>query len=92
MNSLKYIIISIAFLFNTVTTQACWDPWYLPNGYYMYRVYEPIEEVASVADERNPVVVKNCLEWQQATSTTISLDDIYNYCCPVNIFYVIEKS
>ncbi len=78
MKSLKYIIISIALLFNTVTTQACWDPWYLPKGYYMYRVYEPTEEVASVADERNPVVVKNCLEWQKATSLTIPLEDFYH--------------
>jgi hypothetical protein len=78
MKSLKYIIISLALLCSAVAAQACWNPWYLPHGYYLYRVYEPMTEVPSVADERNQVVVNNCQAWQKATSTTIPLEDIYH--------------
>ena len=72
---LKYFLFNFALLLVPNVAMACWHPWYTPGGYYMYRVYDPEPEFA--LDEHYPNTGRNCKEWQNLTSPTISLDDIY---------------
>ena len=76
MKSIKYLLISLFALCGASEVSACWESWYAPKGYYMYRVYknqnEPIIDV-----EDYPGSARNCKEWQLMTSTNIPLEDIY---------------
>ena len=75
MKFLKYFLFNIALLLVANEAMACWHPWYTPGGYYMYRVCDPEPEFA--LDEHYPNAGRNCKEWQDLTSPSISVGDIY---------------
>lgn len=76
MKSIKYLLINLLVLCIPCHTKACFDPWYAPSGYYMYRVYEK-EPQTNEENESQSLNTKNCIEWQKLTSHDIPLDDIY---------------
>ena len=78
MKLLKYFLISLVGLFLTNDLFACWDPWYSPGGYYMYRVYDDSQKSSLKNEGYYPGSKQNCEEWQSLTSKTIPLDDIYD--------------
>lgn len=69
MKSLRYLLI-ISLLLLPRISRACFTPYYLPNGYYMFRACS--YEKNKPKDE----IKENCLAWQQLTSETIPLEDI----------------
>lgn len=77
MRSLKYLLISLVSLLSVNDLFACWDPWYAPGGYYMYRVYDNTRKPTSTIDVYNPGAGRNCEAWQKLTSKTIPLEEIY---------------
>ena len=79
MKSLKYTlaISLLAALWPAVPALGCWGPWYLPKGYYMYRVVDNAEEDGAVFSQFNLNAESNCREWQHRTSQSIPLTDIY---------------
>ena len=77
MKSLRYIAISVAFVCLASEVFACWDPWYTPDGYYMYRVHNKRFEPTLAVKNSYPGSAINCEEWQRLTSTTIPLEDIF---------------
>lgn len=77
MKSLKYLLISAVALFVTNPTLACWDDWYGPAGYHMYRVHPTISEPELNINWCYPGSGRNCADWQRLTSSTIPLEDIY---------------
>ena len=77
MKSLRYIAISVAFVCLASEVFACWDPWYTPDGYYMYRVHNKRSEPTLAVKNSYPGSAINCEEWQRLTSTTIPLEDIF---------------
>ena len=78
MKSLRYLCISLILLTASNVAVACWHPWYTPKGYFMYRVYNIIPEAKLNIEYQSPNVGKNCEMWQQLTSQTIPLEDIYH--------------
>ena len=88
MKSLKYLLISAFALFATHEALACWDEWYGPEGYYMYRVYPLMQEPTLDIDGCYPGAGRNCAGWQELTSSTIPLEDIYKvvYAMPLADF------
>lgn len=71
--SIKFWAVSLAALCAIQEARACWEPWYAPSEYYMYRVYESQPDTqpsVTGADE-------NCVAWQRLTSPRIPVDDIY---------------
>ena len=78
MKLLKYLLISFIYLVSVNKVFACWDPWYSPSGYYMYRVYEEQLTNSLQTAEYYPGAKDNCVEWQRLTSETIPMDDIYS--------------
>ena len=78
MKLLKYSLISFVCLVSVNEVFACWDPWYSPNGYYMYRVYEEQLTNSLQTAEYYPGAKDNCVEWQRLTSKNIPIDDIYS--------------
>ena len=78
MKLLKYSLISFVCLVSVNEVFACWDPWYSPSGYYMYRVYEEQLTNSLQTAEYYPGAKDNCVEWQKLTSKTIPMDDIYS--------------
>lgn len=79
MKSLKYTLAVslLAALWPAVPALGCWGPWYLPKGYYMYRVVDNAEEDGAVFSQFNLNAESNCREWQHRTSQSIPLTDIY---------------
>ena len=77
MKSLKYFLISLISLLTANNASACWDSWYTPRGYYMYRVYNNRPEPELTIEGCYPGAGKNCAEWQRLVSKSISLEDIY---------------
>lgn len=79
MKSPRYtLLISFLILVCSVAdVRACYGPWYLPKGYYMYRVIDKSEQKSEVFSEFNPNAANNCREWQQYASPNIPLNDIY---------------
>ena len=79
MKSLKYTLAVslLTILFPSLPALGCWGPWYLPKGYYMYRVVDNTEEEGGVFSPFNPNAESNCREWQRYTSASIPLTDIY---------------
>lgn len=79
MKSLKYTlaISLLAALWPAVPALGCWGPWYLPKGYYMYRVVDNTENESAVFSQFNLNAVSNCREWQRYSSSDIPLTDIY---------------
>ena len=72
MKSIRYfLIISLWGLLSPAIAMACGGPYYLPNEYYMFRVYDSAESSKDIN-----AVTENCLAWQQLTSKTIPLADI----------------
>ena len=69
---------------------ACFDESYAPAGYYMYRVYENKQdiEIQLYPITQYPGSGLNCKSWQQLTSETIPLEDIYKvvYIMPLSEF------
>ncbi len=78
MKSLKYFLISLIGLFITNDLLACWDPWYSPSVYYMYRVYDDSQKLSLKNEGYYPGSKQNCEEWQSLTSKAIPLEDIYD--------------
>ena len=78
MKLLEYSLISFICLVSVNEVFACWDPWYSPSGYYMYRVYEEQLTNSLQTAEYYPGAKDNCVEWQKLTSKTIPMDDIYS--------------
>ena len=79
MKSLKYTlaISLLAALWPAIPVLGCWGPWYLPKGYYMYRVVDNTENESAVFSQFNLNAVSNCREWQRYSSSDIPLTDIY---------------
>lgn len=77
MRSLKYLLISLVSLLSVNDLFACWDTWYAPGGYYMYRVYDNTLKPVSTINAYNPGVEQNCIAWQKLTSKTIPVEEIY---------------
>ncbi len=79
MKSLRYLLISLLAMLTTGEAFACWYDWYDVSGYYMYRVYEEPSKVASKTESGDlaPEIAANCAAWQQLTSDTIPLEEIY---------------
>ena len=79
MKSLRYLLISAIALFITNQALACWDDWYGPHGYYMYRVHpQTSEPTIDIDGWCYPGAGRNCSGWQKLTSSTIPLKDIYD--------------
>lgn len=77
MKSLRYLLISLFAILATSEALACWESWYDPSGYYMYRVFEK-EPAAKMEIGRNfPDIEENCIGWQKLSSENIPLEDIY---------------
>lgn len=77
MKSLRYLLISLFAILPTSEALACWESWYDPSGYYMYRVFEK-EPAAKMEIGKNfPDIEANCIGWQKLSSETIPLEDIY---------------
>ena len=69
---LKYtLLVSVMMLCVAEYAHACVGPYYLPSAYYMFRAYDYDNATEQISDRR-----LNCLEWQQLTSVSISLDEI----------------
>lgn len=79
MKSLKYTLAVslLAALWPAIPVLGCWGPWYLPKGYYMYRVVDNTENESAVFSQFNLNAVSNCREWQRYSSSDIPLTDIY---------------
>lgn len=79
MKSLKYTLAVslLAALWPAIPVLGCWGPWYLPKGYYMYRVVDNTENESAVFSQFNLNAVCNCREWQRYSSSDIPLTDIY---------------
>ena len=77
MKSLKYLLISLSAIFATNEVFACWDTWYDPSGYYMYRVCENVTAPKMEIGKIFPEIEANCIGWQKLSSKTIPLADIY---------------
>lgn len=77
MNRLyRYLLISL-FALVASDAIACYDETYSPAGYYMYRVYEEQPDINLSLYYQYPGSGINCKGWQQLTSETIPLEDIY---------------
>ena len=76
MKSIKYLLFSFIALCTPILSCACWDSWYAPGGYYMYRVYDRSASSDNGISTLN-LKSQNCIEWQKLTSYTIPLSDIY---------------
>lgn len=74
MKYLKYFLFNVALSLVAKEAMACWHPWYTPGGYYIYRVCDP--ELQFLPDEHYPNAWRNCKEWQNLTSSSISLEEI----------------
>lgn len=79
MKSLKYTLAVslLAALWPAVSVLGCWGPWYMPKGYYMYRVVDNTENESAVFSQFNLNAEGNCREWQRYSSSDIPLTDIY---------------
>lgn len=79
MKSLKYTLAVslLAALWPAISVLGCWGPWYLPKGYYMYRVVDNTETESAVFSQFNLDAESNCREWQRYSSSDIPLTDIY---------------
>lgn len=74
---MKYarFITTISLLFAFVQAQACVAPYYSPSEYYLFHFVD----LPDYAPENfNLYGNENCLLWQQQTSTSIPLEDIYH--------------
>mgnify|MGYP006868144677 FL=1 len=78
MKSIKYLLISLLALCGANEVYACWEPWYTPGGYYMYRVKNSQPEPSIEVEGYYPGSGRNCKEWQLMTSIDIPLEDIYH--------------
>lgn len=78
MKSAQYFLISLIALCTVNNSWACWEEWYTPKVYRMYRVYEAQPDNDDELVGHHPGSGKNCIEWQQLTSTTIPVEDIYD--------------
>ena len=75
MKFLRYFLIELILLLVANEAAACGPSFYLPSGYYMYRICDL--QPKSVADEYSLKARRNCEEWQRLTSESIPTDDIY---------------
>lgn len=74
----KYFLFSLAITFAAIEAYACSTPWYVPSGYFMYRICDKYAVSLKELDEADtPQPLINCREWQKLTSDSIPLDDIY---------------
>ena len=96
MKSLKYTLAVslLAALWPAVPAFGCWGTWYLPKGYYMYRVVENSEEEDPIFSSFNLNAESNCREWQRYSSASIPLTDIYQvvYKMPLADFETFSKN
>ncbi|MBQ5638619.1 MAG: hypothetical protein IIV06_06165 [Alistipes sp.] len=74
MKSAKYLLISLfAFCF-TLPASACWEAWYPPRGYYIYRVYD--KKANENFDASLSQTDRICLSWQEIVPKSIPADSI----------------
>ena len=76
MKSIKYLLVSLLALCSINSALACWESWYTPSGYYMYRAYEYVKPSGYVERDYYPGEIDNCREWQRLTSPEIPIKDI----------------
>lgn len=77
MKSMRFLLTNLFILFSFSGAIACYDPWYTPGTYHMFRIY-PFEEKQTESKGVNfPGSDKNCMLWQKLTSRNIPLKDIY---------------
>lgn len=84
MKSMKCLLISLLLLCAVKEGQACWVEWYTPKEYNMYRIYDSESRPYLDLKEFYSVNKKNCEYWQQQTSRSIPLGDIYHVVSSVN--------
>lgn len=79
MKSLRFTLTVslLALLLSGPGARACWDPWYRPGAYYMYRVVDSAAEPGTVFSSSNVHAEENCRAWQRRCSPDIPLADIY---------------
>lgn len=77
MKYLKYLLISVLTLCASIDGFACWEPWFSPSGYYMYRIYDLNAINYLHVPKHEPDYEENCEQWQKLTSLKISIGDIY---------------
>ena len=80
-----YITISALALLVPNKSFACWSGWYDASEYFMFRVCETdVEDVGGI-QQSDPQAYRNCKEWQNLTSDTILLQDIYQVVYKTNL-------
>lgn len=74
MKSAKYLLISLFTFCFTLQASACWESWYPPRGYYIYRVYDKKadESIGSTLSQSDRI----CLSWQEIVPKSIPVDSI----------------
>lgn len=77
MKSLKFLLISLVATLTASESYACLYEWYLAEEYYMFRAYDAKPEPELAIDKLYPGAGNNCKGWQDLTSDTIPLEDIY---------------
>ena len=77
MKSLKFLLISLVAMLTASESYACWHDWYVAGKYYMYRAYDATPEPQLAIKKHYPGAGNNCKGWQDLTSDTIPLEDIY---------------
>ena len=87
----RYWLVSLLALSGIGGAKACWVDWYVPSGYYMYRVYESTPQDEERGAGRYPTMMENCREWQRLTSKDIPVEDIVEvvYKMPLEEFEMI---
>lgn len=68
---LKQFFASAVFLLAGIPAFCCGPYWYMPEEYYMYRVYDK-----SSFENQLSEIERNCAEWKRLTSSSINEDDI----------------
>lgn len=88
---IRYWLVSLLALSGIGGAKACWVDWYVPSGYYMYRVYESTPQDEERGADRYPTMMENCREWQRLTSKDIPVEDIIEvvYKMPLEEFEMI---
>lgn len=77
---LRRFFASAAFLLASTAAFCCGPYWFMPEEYYMYRVYDKGD-----SKRHNTEIDRNCQAWQRVTSSGIGLEDIREVVYKYNI-------
>lgn len=69
---LKRFFVSAAFLLSSAAAFCCGPYWYMPEEYYLYRVYDKDADQTYCFDWE-----RNCKSWKQITSQSADIKDIH---------------